>query len=124
MWFNTRVSAPHRVTAVICVYLFSPSNTELSSGSQVLLLYIWEYFDGAYLHISYQSTVTSSQIKNYAISHAISYNREVKAKQSNGAMLLFKVYNNVTASNDKVLRDLLPKIIETANYLSSVYLPQ
>lgn len=89
MLFNTRVSAPQRVTAVICVYVFHPSNIELRSGIQVLLLYIWEYFDGAYLNISHQSTVTSSQIKNDAISHAIRYNREVTAKQSNGAMLLF-----------------------------------
>jgi type IV secretory pathway VirB3-like protein len=70
------------------VYLFYASNIELSSGIQVLLLYIWQYSDSAYLNISYQSTVTSSQIKNYAISRAISYNPEVKAKESNGAMLL------------------------------------
>jgi hypothetical protein len=101
MWLNTRVSAPRRVilVAAICVYLFCPSNIELSSVIQVLLLYIWEYFDGAYLNISYKNTVTSSQIKyvrtfkvhllTEAISHAISYNREVEAKQISGAVLLF-----------------------------------
>jgi len=55
--------------------------------------------EGAYLNISCHSKVTSNQIKNVrtfkvhlltdAISLAISYNRKVKAKQSNGAMLLF-----------------------------------
>ena len=81
------------------MYLFYASNIELSSGIQVLLLYIWQYFEGACLNISYHSKVTSNQIKNVrtfkvylltdAISHAISYNRKMKPKQSNDAMLLF-----------------------------------